>query len=149
MKNYGLLLAKIACWLKPEGRLFVHIFAHRLLAYHFEVQGRSDWMSQYFFTGGTMPSESLLLNFQDHLRLERQWWVSGAHYEKTSNHWLAAMDQARDAIMPVFRRGYGEDQAALWFQRWRMFYMAVAELFGYAGRNEWGVAHYLFAPRRG
>ena len=147
MKNYGLLLARIARWLKADGRLFVHLFAHKLLAYHFEVQGRSDWMSQHFFTGGTMPSENLLLNFQDDLRLERQWWVSGTHYEKTSNHWLAAMDAHKDAIMPVFRAGYGEALAAIWFQRWRMFYMAVAELFGYAGGQEWGVAHYLFAPR--
>lgn len=147
MKNYGLLLAKIARWLKPEGRLFVHIFVHKLLAYHFEVQGQSDWMSQHFFTGGTMPSENLLLNFQDDLCLERQWWVDGRHYEKTSNHWLQGMDAQKGAIMKVFRAGYGEEQAAIWFQRWRMFYMAVAELFGYADGNEWGVAHYLFAPR--
>lgn len=147
MKNYGLLLAKIARWLKPDGKLFVHIFAHKLLAYHFEVQGQSDWMSQYFFTGGTMPSENLLLNFQDDLYVERQWWVSGAHYEKTSNHWLAGMDAARAPILQIFRNGYGARDAAVWVQRWRMFYMAVAELFGYAGGNEWGVGHYLFAPR--
>ena len=147
MKNYGLLLGKIARWLKPDGRLFVHIFAHRLLAYHFEVQGQSDWMSQHFFTGGTMPSENLLLNFQDDLSLERQWWVGGQHYEKTSNQWLEGMDAQKDAIMNVLRAGYGEALAPVWFQRWRMFYMAVAELFGYAGGNEWGVAHYLFAPR--
>ncbi|MDR3418568.1 MAG: cyclopropane-fatty-acyl-phospholipid synthase [Nevskia sp.] len=147
MKNYGLLLAKIARWLKPDGRLFVHIFAHKLLAYHFEVLGQADWMTRYFFTGGTMPSENLLLNFQDDLRLQRQWWVDGRHYEKTANHWLAGMDAARPAIMEVFRAGYGAGEAAVWLQRWRMFYMAVAELFGYAGGNEWGVAHYLFAPR--
>ena len=147
MKNYGLLLAKISRWLQPQGRLFVHIFVHKLLAYHFEVQGQSDWMSQHFFTGGTMPSENLLLNFQDDLCLERQWWVGGQHYEKTSNHWLEGMDAQKGAIMKVFRAGYGEAEAAIWFQRWRMFYMAVAELFGYAGGNEWGVAHYLFAPR--
>lgn len=147
MKNYGLLLAKIARWLKPEGRLFVHIFAHKLLAYHFEVQGQTDWMTKHFFTGGTMPSENLLLNFQDDLLLQRQWWVSGQHYERTSNHWLAAMDAAKAETMAVFRQAYGPQLAAIWFQRWRMFYMAVAELFGYAGGNEWGVAHYLFAPR--
>ena len=146
MKNYGLLLAKIARWLKAEGKLFVHIFAHKLLAYHFEVQGQSDWMSQYFFTGGTMPSENLLLNFQDDLRIEQQWWVDGRHYEKTSNHWLASMDAQKDEILRVFAPTYG-DQSALWFARWRMFYMAVAELFGYADGNEWGVAHYRFAKR--
>jgi cyclopropane-fatty-acyl-phospholipid synthase len=147
MKNYGLLLAKVARWLGPGGRLFVHLFAHKLLAYHFEAQGRGDWMTQHFFTGGTMPSADLLLNFQDHLQVEQRWWVCGRHYQKTSNHWLANMDARKAEIMPVFRRAYGEAQAALWFQRWRMFYMAVAELFGYAAGEEWGVAHYLFAPR--
>jgi cyclopropane-fatty-acyl-phospholipid synthase len=146
MKNYGLLLAKLRRWMNPGSRLFVHIFVHKLLAYHFEVAGRSDWMSQYFFTGGTMPSENLLLNFQDDVRLLRQWWVDGRHYEKTSNHWLAGMDANKSKIMPVFEATYGKD-AAVWFQRWRMFYMAVAELFGYADGNEWGVAHYLFEPR--
>ena len=147
MKNYGLLLAKIARWMKPEAKLFVHIFVHKLLAYHFQVANQTDWMSQYFFTGGTMPSENLLLNFQDDVRIEQQWWVSGTHYERTSNHWLAGMDAKKAEIMAVFRQAYGADQAAIWFQRWRMFYMAVAELFGYAGGNEWGVAHYRFARR--
>ena len=147
MKNYGLLLAKIARWLKPDGRLFVHIFAHRLLAYHFEDDDRSDWMSRYFFTGGTMPSENLLLNFQDDLRVLRQWWVGGKHYQRTANQWLAGLDAARAPIMEIFRAGYGQAEAAIWFQRWRMFYMAVAELFGFDGGNQWGVAHYLLAPR--
>lgn len=147
MKNYGLLLAKIARWMKDDAKLFVHIFVHKLLAYHFEVQGEEDWMSKYFFTGGTMPSENLLLNFQDDLKLQRQWWVDGRHYEKTSNHWLANMDANKDRILEIFKAGYGERDAAIWVQRWRMFYMAVAELFGYAGGNEWGVGHYLFAKR--
>ncbi len=147
MKNYGLLLAKVARWMKPDARLFIHIFVHKLLAYHFQVANQTDWMSQYFFTGGTMPSENLLLHFQDDVKLEQQWWVSGTHYERTSNHWLAGMDARKDEIMQVFRAGYGDAQAAIWFQRWRMFYMAVAELFGYAGGNEWGVAHYRFVKR--
>lgn len=147
MKNYGLLLEKISRWMKPDAKLFVHIFVHKLLAYHFEVKGEDDWMSKYFFTGGTMPSENLLLNFQDHVRLERQWWVDGKHYEKTSNHWLAEMDANRDEILKIFKAGYGEKDAAIWVQRWRMFYMAVAELFGYADGNEWGVGHYLFTKR--
>ncbi|MFA5939053.1 MAG: cyclopropane-fatty-acyl-phospholipid synthase family protein [Sinimarinibacterium sp.] len=147
MKNYGLLLARIARWMKPDARLFVHIFVHRLLAYHFQDDGESDWMSRYFFTGGTMPSEHLLAHFQDDVKLLRQWWVSGTHYERTSNHWLAGMDTQRERILAVFAKTYGERDAAIWFQRWRMFYMAVAELFGYAQGNEWGVGHYLFARR--
>ena len=144
MKNYGRLLEKIAGWMAPRAKLFVHIFVHKLLAYHFEVKGQTDWMSQYFFTGGTMPSENLLLHFQNDLRIEKQWWVDGKHYEKTSNHWLAGMDGNRTAILEIFKQGYGEKDAAIWVQRWRMFYMAVAELFGYADGNEWGVGHYRF-----
>ena len=148
MKNYGLLLNKISRWLRPDGNLFVHIFAHKLLAYHYEVQDENDWMTQYFFLGGTMPSEHLFAHFQDDLKIARQWWVSGRHYEQTSNHWLAGMDAARDQIMPIFEQAYGgPKQARIWFNRWRMFYMAVAEFFGLDGGNEWGVGHYLFEKR--
>tara|TARA_R110000850_G_scaffold156_6_gene1157 strand:+ start:29624 stop:30673 length:1050 start_codon:yes stop_codon:yes gene_type:complete len=147
MKNYGLLLRKISGWMKADAKLFVHIFVHKLLAYHFEDKTQSDWMTRYFFRGGTMPSENLLLNFQDDLRVQKTWWVSGQHYEKTSNHWLANMDARKAEIMPVFEQCYGQKDAAIWFQRWRMFYMAVAELFGYDGGNQWGVGHYLFDKR--
>ncbi|SAL76201.1 cyclopropane-fatty-acyl-phospholipid synthase [Caballeronia peredens] len=146
MKNYGLLLAKLARWLADDGRLFVHLFAHRTLAYHFTSRDGSDWMSRYFFTGGTMPSAPLLLHFQDDLRVSRQWWLEGSHYARTANQWLASLDAARDRIMPMLRDVYG-DASAIWFQRWRMFYMAVAELFGYARGGEWGVAHFLFEKR--
>jgi cyclopropane-fatty-acyl-phospholipid synthase len=145
MKNYGLLLGRIARWLAPRAKLFVHIFAHRTLAYHFEDREGSDWMSRYFFTGGTMPSRDLLKNFQQDLQLVADWWIPGTHYERTSNHWLAGMDAARESILKVFGEAYGAREAAIWFQRWRMFYMAVAELFGYRDGTEWGVAHYLFA----
>ncbi len=149
MKNYPLLLKKIARWLTPDGRLFVHIFAHRSLAYHFEDRDGSDWMSRYFFTGGTMPSRDLLKRFQDDLELQSDWWIPGTHYQRTANHWLAGMDANPDAILKVFRESYGPADAWRWYNRWRMFYMAVAELFGYAGGEEWGVAHYLFARRPG
>jgi len=141
------LLSKIARWMRPDAVLFVHIFAHRTLAYHFQVQDGTDWMSKYFFTGGTMPSEALLLEFQGDLRVARHWWVSGMHYARTADHWLANLDAARGRLMPVFAQTYGERQAAVWFQRWRMFYLAVSSLFGYAGGNEWGVAHYRFVKR--
>ena len=147
MKNYRRLFAKVARWLAYDGRLFVHVFAHRHAAYHFEDKDADDWMSRYFFTGGTMPSFDLFERFDDDLAVVEKWWVTGTHYERTANHWLAHMDAARAPIMEVFRAGYGASDARLWFHRWRMFYMAVAELFGYAHGTEWGVAHYRFARR--
>lgn len=147
MKNYGLLLAKVARWMRDDARLFVHVFAHRHLAYHFQVQDSSDWMSRYFFTGGTMPSAALFLNFQDDLRVTQQWWVDGRHYERTAQQWLEALDAVRSKVMPLLVETYGPDQAPIWFQRWRMFYMAVGELFGFDQGREWGVAHYLFSKR--
>lgn len=144
MKNYDSLFGKVASWMKPGAVAFVHVFAHRNLAYHFEVKDRSDWMTQYFFTGGIMPSADLFLHFQDHWKVTRRWWVPGHHYERTANHWLEGMDRARAEILPVFEQAYGPKEAARWFQRWRMFYMAVAELFGFDGGREWGVVHYRF-----
>lgn len=144
MKNYGALLGKIARWLKDDGKLFVHLFAHRHVAYHFQNRDGTDWMSRHFFTGGTMPSADLLLHFQDDLRVVNRWWLDGRHYERTANDWLAALDASRAQTLPILEAGYGA-QARVQFQRWRMFYMAVAELFGYAHGREWGVGHYLFA----
>jgi cyclopropane-fatty-acyl-phospholipid synthase len=146
MKNYQALLNKLSRWLRPGGKLFVHVFAHKTLAYPFEVKDGSDWMTKYFFTGGLMPSARLLAEFQDDLKLEQQWWIDGTHYERTANDWLAGMDARRAEILAVFRKAYGAE-APVWVQRWRMFYMAVAELFGYRGGAEWGVAHYRFAKR--
>jgi len=144
MKNYQELLHRVSSWLKPGGKLFVHIFTHWDTAYHYEVKSANDWMARYFFTGGQMPSHDLLLHFQDDLRIEAQWAVNGAHYEKTSNAWLDNMDANREAILPILRETYGAPNAEVWWMRWRVFYMACAELWGYRGGNEWIVSHYRF-----
>lgn len=144
MKNYRELLRRIASWLKPQGKLFVHIFTHRDVAYHYEAADDREWLARYFFTGGQMPSNDLLLHFQEDLRIEQQWAVNGTHYEKTSNAWLANMDANREAIMPLLCQTYGEKYALKWWVRWRVFYMACAELWGYEGGNEWLVSHYRF-----
>jgi cyclopropane-fatty-acyl-phospholipid synthase len=145
MRNYGVLLARIARWLREEGRLFVHIFCHRQLMYPFAADGADDWMGRHFFTGGLMPSEYTLLYFQDRLALEEHWRVSGRHYEKTANAWLARMDANRPAVLEALAGAYGAAEAQRWLHRWRMFFMACAELFGYGGGTEWFVAHYRFA----
>ena len=144
MRNYDTLMGRVASWLRPCGKLFVHIFCHRELMYPFETEGVDNWLGRYFFTGGLMPSADTLLWFQHDLRIEQQWRLSGTHYEKTANAWLANQDANRDEILRVLESAYG-NQARLWHQRWRMFWMACAELFGNSGGNEWLVGHYLFA----
>ncbi|MDE2408400.1 MAG: class I SAM-dependent methyltransferase [Xanthomonadaceae bacterium] len=143
MRNYDSLLGRIGSWLRPGGQLFVHIFVHRTLLYPFETQGDDNWMGRHFFTGGLMPAADTLLHFQGPLAIRQQWLVEGTHYEKTANHWLQQQDAHRDKVMAILREAYG-DAAGLWFQRWRMFWMACAELFGYADGQEWMVSHYLF-----
>ena len=142
MRNYETLLARIAGWLKPDGRLFVHIFAHRTLMYPFETSGEDNWLGRHFFTGGLMPAADTLLWFQRDLSLEERWILSGRHYERTANAWLANQDRQSEAALRVLRAAYGPELAALWLQRWRMFWMACAELFGYDGGRQWLVAHY-------
>lgn len=142
MRNYETLLARIAGWLANEGRLFVHLFAHRSFLYPFEAEG-DDWMGLHFFAGGLMPCVDTLLWFQRDLRLMQRWLIAGTHYERTANHWLAHQDARRDAVLAVLAAHHGADGAALRAQRWRLFWMACAETFGYAGGSEWLVAHYL------
>jgi len=144
MRNYETLMRKISGWLKPAGTLFVHIFTHNTYAYPFEVRDDSDFMAKYFFTGGIMPSDDLLLYFQKDLELREHWQVDGQHYSRTSEHWLQNMDRHRAAIEPIFAETYGADQVRRWWVYWRVFFMSCAELWGYAGGREWLVSHYLF-----
>ena len=146
MRNYKKLLSKISSWLNDDGKLFIHIFTHQSVVYPFENQGEADWMAREFFSGGMMPSHDLLLHFQDDLIIDDVWSMSGTHYEKTSLAWINKMDANKDSIMKIFLKIYGDD-AKLWFQRWRIFFMSCEKLFGYNNGSEWGVSHYRFSKR--
>ena len=146
MRNYKKLLSKISSWLNDDGKLFIHIFTHQSVVYPFENQGEADWMAREFFSGGMMPSHDLLLHFQDDLIIDDVWSMLGTHYEKTSLAWVNKMDANRDSIMKIFLKTYGDD-AKLWFQRWRIFFMSCEKLFGFNNGSEWGVSHYRFNKR--
>jgi cyclopropane-fatty-acyl-phospholipid synthase len=143
LRNYELLLARVASWLRSNGQCFVHIFCHRDWTYPFESRGASDWMAQHFFTGGLMPGSQLLQRFQQHLGVRQQWIWNGFHYQRTAEAWLKNLDAQRNEVLPILRSVYGTAAARRWFHRWRMFLLAVAELFGFNHGEQWLVSHYL------
>ena len=147
MRNWRALLGRVADWLLTDGTFFMHVFCHRSVPYAYEDKGPGDWMSRHFFSGGMMPSDELPLRFQEHLRLERRWRWDGRHYQRTANAWLANMDARRAIVWPIIEKAYGAAQAQRWWSRWRMFFMACAEMWGYDAGQQWWVSHYLFSRR--
>ena len=146
MRNYQQLLSNVASWLKPTGKLFVHIFTHREFCYPFETGGDANWMGKYFFTGGIMPSHNIFQHFARDMVVDQQYRWNGLHYQRTLDAWLAKMDANRQPVLTLFEEAYGTGQAVTWFNRWRVFYMACSELFGFKGGDEWFVSHYLLSP---
>jgi len=144
MRNYDELLRRVSGWLKKDGKLFVHIFSHEKIAYPFEDEGQGDWMAREFFSGGQMPSHKLLTCFSSRMKIEKDWRVDGTHYEKTSLAWLNKMDQNKAEVLDLFEKTYGKNEASIWLQRWRIFFMSCEVLFGFNNGSEWGVSHYLF-----
>ncbi len=148
LRNWPEAFCRVAGWLVPGGRFFMHVFVHRSTPYAFVDRDASDWMSRHFFSGGMMPSDDMALRFQDDLKLVERWRWNGRHYAKTSEAWLANMDANRAALAPLFESVYGAEQAATWWMRWRLFFLSCAELFAYEGGECWRVSHYLFESRQ-
>ncbi|KAL9931959.1 hypothetical protein V8E36_009274 [Tilletia maclaganii] len=161
MKNYSLLFEKVARWLKPlsaapspadPSQLFIHIFCHKTTPYHFEED--DGWMAKNFFSGGTMPSHDLFAYFQQHVVLERMWWLNGGHYSKTLYAWLDKQrkENVRGRSIRALRedakrKGVPEIEGEKTYYRFALFYLACAVFFGQNGGEEWGIGHYLFSKR--
>jgi cyclopropane-fatty-acyl-phospholipid synthase len=144
MRNYHVLLERIATWLRPNGQLFIHVFCHRELAYFFEEEGAGNWMGRHFFSGGLMPSADLLPSVPSGFTLDAQWQWDGRHYARTARAWLNNLDARRAEALEVLARAPNGGDPHIQFGRWRLFLMACEELFGFEGGREWGVAHYRF-----
>ena len=147
MRNWERLLTRVNSWLTEDARVFLHVFAHERYAYAFEVRDPSDWMSQYFFSGCMMPCSDLLDHLDTPFEVERRWNVNGEHYAQTSEHWLKNLEANRREVLDLFADTYGVGNAKMWYHRWRIFFLACAELFGFGGGNEWLVCHMLLKPK--
>jgi cyclopropane-fatty-acyl-phospholipid synthase len=147
LRNWPLMFARVASWLRPDALVFLHVFCHREQPYLYEDKGDGDWMARYFFTGGMMPSHDLPRHIDGDLQSEAQWKVDGTHYARTANHWLANLDQRSGVLMPILAATYGEVEARRWMNRWRLFFMGCAELFGHRDGQEWWVSHHLLRRR--
>ena len=147
MKNYRRLMKIISDLLSPNGRLFVHHFSHRSFCYEYETDPSGGWMAQTFFTGGTMPSDDLLLHFQEDLALEDHWRVGGTHYQRTLRAWLEKMDASEQAVKKVLADTYGPENIRQWWVNWRLFFLACEMTWAHRGGREYLVSHYLFKKR--
>jgi cyclopropane-fatty-acyl-phospholipid synthase len=145
MSNWPALLERIGGWLRPDGRLFLHVFTHNETPYRFDMSDKEDWIAQHFFTGGIMPSHGLVRRFPDLFEVEQEWRWSGEHYRRTAMDWLANFDRHSDRVDTILREVYG-DELAMWKRRWRVFFLATAGLFGDSGGSVWGVSHYRLKP---
>jgi cyclopropane-fatty-acyl-phospholipid synthase len=145
MANWETLLAQVRTWLRADGRLFLHVFSHAVSSYRFDRTDPADWIAEHFFTGGIMPSHALIRNFPHLFSIEEDWRWDGRHYQRTADAWLANFD-AHAADIGVLLRFVHGARAELWRRRWRLFFLAVSELFGHANGRAWGVSHYRLAP---
>lgn len=142
LRNYKLILNSLNSLLKPDGRLFVHIFCHKELTYFYEIKNSYDWMTKYFFEGGIMPSQDIFKYFDDELEVINQWDVNGNHYAKTCKAWLNNHYKNKDKILDIFDKHY--DKPKIWFNRWRIFFLSCEAFFAINNGREYFVSHYLF-----
>ena len=149
MSNWRDLLTRARHWLRDDGQFFIHIFSHKKLSYRFLEDGAGNWMGRYFFSGGIMPSRHLIDHFDDLFSIVDRWEWNGCHYARTSEQWLQNLDANKPTVIPILEATYGKQDAVVWFNRWRLFFLAVAELFAFDHGNEWGVSHYLLKKAAG
>ena len=141
LRNYKLILNSLNSLLKPDGRLFIHIFCHKELTYFYEIKNSFDWMTKYFFEGGIMPSQDIFKYFDDELEVINQWDVNGNHYAQTCKAWLNNHYKNKDKILDIFDKHY--DKPKIWFNRWRIFFLSCEAFFAINNGREYFVSHYL------
>lgn len=145
MRNYKNLLQRLSNLMTDDGLLFVHIFCNRQSAYFYEIKNQWDWMTKYFFTGGIMPSKDIFEFFDEDLTVAESWEINGKHYSKTSKSWLKNIDKNSKIVKQILNQHY--DEKNIWFNRWRIFFLACEEFFKINDGKEWFVSHYLLEKK--
>ena len=140
--NYRECFRLFASWLHDRGSLFIQQYCHGDYAYQIG-RGSNDWMDRYFFKGGIMPSDSLVLYFQEHLHIAGHWRLNGRHYQETAGAWLDRLDSGSTQALSVLRTTQS-DGVTQWINRWALFLITCMEVFRSGYGNEWWISHYLF-----
>ena len=142
IRNYKLVLSALKHLLNNNGKLFIHIFCNKKMAYFYEVKHELDWMTKFFFLGGIMPSKDIFNYFTDDLVIKKQWDVEGIHYSNTSKAWLKNHCKNKKEIIEIFSAHY--DDPIVWFYRWKVFFLTCEVFFAINDGREYFVSHYLF-----
>ncbi|MFN7988134.1 MAG: class I SAM-dependent methyltransferase [Thermoanaerobaculia bacterium] len=145
--NWPELLGRIASWLKPDGRLFLQVASHRELSSPGVARGEADGLARNPCAGGLVPSDHLVLRFPEHLWVEERWRVSGTHYARTAEAWLANLDRNRRAARALLAKAGGPAAARRGLLERRLSLLSRAELFGARGGSEWMVSQYRLRRR--
>ena len=141
LRNYKLILNSLNELLKPDGRLFIHIFCHKKLTYFYELKNNLDWMTKYFFKGGIMPSMDIFKYFEDEVIIINQWNINGNNYSKTCKAWLDNHYKNKRKILDIFKKHY--DKPKIWYNRWRIFFLSCQAFFALNKGNEYFVSQFL------
>jgi cyclopropane-fatty-acyl-phospholipid synthase len=89
VSNLRLALEKIASFLRPEGSVLLHYIVYQRIIKAMANIHQDGFFGRYIFPGGRFWPFNELFRYQEHLRIERSWFLNGNNYRRTLEAWHA------------------------------------------------------------